>query len=150
MDAIDKKILRAIQVNSRQSSQALGEQIGLSATSCQRRLKKLRAAGVIAKEVAVLDGAQLDQFVTILVEVIIKQGSSANLSRFKRNMRSHPAVQQCYYVTGTHDFVLVITASSMLAYEKLTYELFFADELVQKFHSTVVMENVKLGLSLPV
>jgi Lrp/AsnC family transcriptional regulator, leucine-responsive regulatory protein len=59
-------------------------------------------------------------------------------------------VQQCFYVAGQSDFILIITAKNMLDYEKLTKKLFFVDDNIQKFTSTVAMENVKVGLDIPI
>lgn len=149
MDALDKNILKELQKNNRISSEELGMIVGLSATACQRRLKKLRQSNVISKEVAVLNGIELDNYVTVIVEVTIKQGSADNIENFKARMLDCEQVQQCFYVTGQADFILIITAKNMLEYEKLTKELFFADNNIQKFHSTVAMENVKVGLNIP-
>jgi len=148
MDSFDRQILTSLQKNCRLSTEMLGSQIGLSATACQRRIKKLKESGIITKEVAILDSIRVGSYVTVIVNVVLKQGSASNVDRFKERMRNHPQVQQCYYVTGDSDFMLIITAENMLEYEKLTRELFFAELTVQKFHSTVVMENVKVGLDI--
>ena len=150
MDDFDRKILNELQQNNRISTEALGHKVGLSATACQRRMKRLRQSGVITKEVALLNGAELGNYVTVIVEVTIKQGSADNIARFKERMHNNESVQQCFYVTGNVDFILVVTARNMLEYEKLTQELFFTDANIQKFHSTVVMENVKVGLNIPI
>jgi len=150
MDDFDKKILKELQINNRISSESLGLMIGLSATACQRRLKKLRASKVISKEIAVLNGIELENYVTIIVNIVMKQGGTANIDNFKKRMHASEYVQQCFYVTGDSDFILVITAKNMLAYEHLTQKLFFADENVKKFSSTVVMDNVKVGLNIPI
>lgn len=150
MDIFDKKILNELQQNNRLSTHELGNKIGLSATACQRRLNKLRKSKLIIKEVAVLNGAELNNYVTIIVNIVIKQGRADNVEGFKKRMLANPHVQQCFYVAGDGDFVLIITAKSMLDYEKLTQKLFFCDDNIQKFHSTVVMENVKVGLNIPI
>ncbi|RKF13687.1 Lrp/AsnC family transcriptional regulator [Alginatibacterium sediminis] len=150
MDDLDKKILGLLQIDNRISSEELGLKIGLSATACQRRLKKLRQSKVIRKEIAVLDGVKLDNYVTVIVEVTLKQGLLNSIDSFKNRMLEYPQVQQCFYVVGQIDFILVVTAKNMLAYEELTRELFFADDNIQKFRSTVSMENVKVGLDIPV
>ena len=150
MDIFDRKILNELQENNRISTDKLGQKIGLSATACQRRLKKLRQSNVITKEVAVLNGVELNNYVTVAVDVVIKQGSANNIECFKKRMLDNVHVQQCFYVTGAVDFILIITAKSMLDYEKLTQELFYCDDNIQKFHSTVVMENVKVGLNIPI
>jgi Lrp/AsnC family leucine-responsive transcriptional regulator len=150
MDTLDKKILKQLQENNRISSEDLGMIVGLSATACQRRLKKLRQSNVISKEVAVLSGVEFDSYVTVIVEVTMKQGATSNIDNFKKRMLACEQVQQCFYVTGQTDFILIITAKNMLEYEKLTKKLFFVDNNIQKFHSTVSMENVKVGLSIPI
>jgi len=150
VDVLDKKILKELQKNNRISSEDLGMIVGLSATACQRRLKKLRQSNVISKEVAVLNGIELDNYVTVIVEVTIKQGATQNIDKFKKKMLDCEQVQQCFYVTGQADFILIITSKNMLEYEKLTKKLFFVDNNIQKFHSTVSMDNVKVGLNIPI
>jgi len=150
MDVLDKNILKQLQKNNRISSEDLGMIVGLSATACQRRLKKLRQSSVISQEVAVLNGIEFDNYVTVIVEVTLKQGATGNIDNFKKRMLSCEQVQQCFYVTGLSDFILIITSNNMLEYEKLTKSLFFIDNNIQKFHSTVSMENVKVGLSIPI
>tara|TARA_B100000767_G_C19241076_1_gene319230 strand:+ start:138 stop:335 length:198 start_codon:yes stop_codon:yes gene_type:complete len=59
-------------------------------------------------------------------------------------------VQQCFYVTGQADFILIITSKNMLEYEKITKKQFFVDNNIQKFRSTVSMENVKVRLNIPI
>ena len=119
MDTFDRQILRSLQNNCRLSTDELGSQIGLSATACQRRIKKLKESGKITKEVAILDGIHVGNYVTVIVEVTLKQGSATNIDNFKKRVLSHPQVQQCYYVTGDRDFLLVAIAENMLEYEKL-------------------------------
>jgi len=150
MDVLDKKILKELQSNNRISSEDLGMIVGLSATACQRRLKKLRQSNIISKEIAVLNGIKFDNYVTVIVEVTIKQGAAQNIDKFKKKMLDCEQVQQCFYVTGQADFILIITTKNMLEYENLTKKLFFVDNNIQKFHSTVSMENVKAGLNIPI
>jgi len=150
MDVLDKRILKVLQENNRISSEDLGEVIGLSATACQRRLKKLRQSNVINKEIAVLNGIEFDNYVTVIVEVTLKQGATDSIDNFKKKMLDCEQVQQCFYVVGQADFILIVTSKNMLEYEKLTKKLFFVDNNIQKFHSTVSMENVKIGLSIPI
>ena len=150
MDILDKKILKELQKNNRISSESLGTIVGLSATACQRRLKKLRQSKVICKDISVLSGVEFDNYVTVIVEVTIKQGAAVNIENFKKRMLDCEQVQQCFYVAGHTDFILIVTSKNMLDYEKLTRKLFFVDNNIQKFHSTVSMENVKVGLSIPI
>ena len=149
MDSFDHQILKIMQVNCRTSTEQIGAQIGLSATACQRRIKRLREQGIIEKEVALLDNKALRSYVTVLVEVIVKNGGSEEIEKFKQTMLSYEEVQQCYYVTGNVDFILIITAQNMHEYEALTQKLFFSNSNIQRFHTNVAMDNVKTGLNIP-
>ncbi|TIO55284.1 MAG: Lrp/AsnC family transcriptional regulator, partial [Mesorhizobium sp.] len=61
-----------------------------------------------------------------------------------------PEVQQCYYVTGEADFILVVTVATMADYEALTRRLFFENNNVRRFRTFVAMDRVKVGLEVPV
>ena len=149
MDNFDHQILKIMQENCRTSTEQIGAQIGLSATACQRRIKRLRETDIIKKEVALLDNKALGSYVTVLVEVIVKNGGSEEIEKFKQTMLSYEEVQQCYYVTGNVDFILIITAQNMHEYEALTQKLFFSNSNIQRFHTNVAMDNVKTGLNIP-
>ena len=149
LDKLDLNILKILQINCKITTEQLGYQVGLSATACQRRIKKLRESGVISNEIAVLNGDIIGNFVTIIVNVTFKQGGKKNISSFKSMVLKTPEVQQCYYVTGDSDFVLIISVSNMKEYEKLTQRPLLNDPNIEKFSSTVVMENVKTSLSIP-
>ena len=63
---------------------------------------------------------------------------------------SNPAVQQCFYVTGNADFILIVTAIDMDDYEAFTREVFFENHNVRSFQTHVVMNHIKTGLTVPV
>lgn len=64
-------------------------------------------------------------------------------------MRQSPEVQQCYYVTGSADFMLVVTAPDMATYEDFTRRKFFDNPNIRGFRTSVVMDRVKVGLDVP-
>ena len=123
--------------------------VGLSAAAVQRRLKRLREAGVIERECAVLEPATLGVGITCIVAVDLDREGSADLERFRRDMARRKEVQQCYYVTGQADFVLVVLARDMAAYDAFTREALMTDANVRSFTTQVVLERVKVGLDIP-
>ena len=149
MDSFDRQILKIMQSNTRITTENMGQQIGLSATAVQRRLKTLRQSGVIEKEIAVLNPTDEDSYILVIVEVVLKQGGTNIINAFKSKAKNYPEVQQCYYVAGENDFILVIATKSMKRYDLITQELFLDDKTILKFHSNVVMSNVKVGLEIP-
>ncbi|MCC2520586.1 Lrp/AsnC family transcriptional regulator [Vibrio coralliilyticus] len=150
MDAFDHHILRALQNNSRISSEALGAEIGLSPSACQRRIKKLKQKGVIKQEVAVLDASQLPGFITTLVDITLERGGETALDEFIHALEAESQVQQFYYVAGDVDFVVIVVTQDMKAYDALSRRLFMSNQNIKKFSTKVVIQPGKVGLELPV
>ncbi len=149
IDEFDVKLLNCLQGNNKMTSDALAETVGLSSTACQRRIKRLREGGVIVDDIAVLSPEVGGGRITLIVQVLLQRGRSDIIDTFKREVRTIPEVQQCYYVTGDYDFTLIVTAKDMADYETLTRRIFFDNPNIQRFHTSVVMENVKVGLRFP-
>ena len=149
LDALDLKLLDLVQRDARRTAAELSEAVGLSPTACLRRLHRLRTAGVIESEIAVLSPGALGRPLTMIVEVTLERERPDVLDEFKRAMRLTPEVMQCYYVTGAADFVLIVTAQDMRQYEAFTNRFFFRNPHIRRFETLVVMDRVKIGLSVP-
>ena len=150
LDDFDLRILALYQRDTRTPAAAIGNAVGLSTAAVQRRLKRLRATGVIEAETARLSPKAVGFPVTCIVSVDLRDESAAALDRFKRRMGQWPQVQQCYYVTGQADFILVVLAGSMEAYEAFTRAALLSEENVQGFVTHVVMDRVKVGSEVPI
>lgn len=151
LDRIDKKILALYQHDTRRIAQSIGAEVGLSAAAVQRRLKRMRADGIIRSEIAVLDRAAMGTPITCIVTLSMaaSPGPSSYLDRFRRQLAEQAMVQQCYHVTGTSDFVIVVSAASMEGYAAFARTWFEASERVARYETHVVLDHVKVGLSLP-
>lgn len=150
LDAFDRAILRILQADNTTPQRVIGEAVNLSAPAVQRRIRRMEAAGVIRANVAVVDPVPVGQAITIFVEVEVESERAELIDAAKRAFAEAPEVQQCYYVTGEADFVLVIVVPTMADYEALTRRLFFGNHNVKKFRSFVAMDRVKVGLTVPV
>ncbi|WP_409461754.1 Lrp/AsnC family transcriptional regulator [Amycolatopsis sp. GA6-003] len=149
LDRLDLAILSCLQTDARTIAEVIGSKVGLSAAAVQRRIKRLREAGVIEKEVAVLSPAALGLDMTFVVMVEMERESLAVLDGFRAQVLADDCVQQCYYVTGTADFVLVVTCPDMAAFETFARRMFFDNPNVRHFTTSVAMDRVKVGLTLP-
>lgn len=149
-DQSDAKLLTAIQVNNRLTSDQLADIANLSATSCQRRLKRFREEGVIEADVAVLSPKAVGRPISMLVLVSLERERIDIVDRFKLAIRSTSEVMTGYYVTGDADFVLVITARDMEDYEQFTRKFFYENPDIKSFKTLVVMDRVKAGFTLPI
>ena len=150
MDKFDAAILNAVQDNNRLTAEQLSGRVGLSPAACQKRLKKLRDNGTIARDISVLVPEAVARGLTMIVEVTLERERAELIDQFKKTMLAAPEVMQCYYVTGSADFILVLTAKDMKDYEDFTRRYFFQQSNVSRFRTNVVMDRVKVGLAIPV
>ena len=87
---------------------------------------------------------------TFVVLVELDRESLDQLDLFRKRAKAEPQVQQCYYVTGDADFILICTAQDMQDFEALTHRLFFENSNVRRFRTSVAMERTKVGMTLPI
>ena len=86
---------------------------------------------------------------TFIVEVGLERERTDLLDEFRRSMLALDEVQQCYNVTGHTDFILIVTAADMTAYEEFSRQVFTDNPNIWRFHSNVVVNRVKAGLQVP-
>jgi len=149
LDDFDLRILARYQHDTQVPARAIAAAVGLSTAAVQRRLKRLRAAGVIRREVAEIEPRAVGLAITCLVAVDLERERAADLERFKRRMRGLAEVQQCFYVTGQADFILVVLVASMADYDAFARRALLDDDNVKSFVTTVVMDRVKTGVAVP-
>ncbi len=150
LDQFDRKILRLFQADTRLTTSAIGDEVGLSATACQRRINRMRKNGVIEAEIAVLSPKGIERPMTMIVEVMLERGEARLIENFKALARNREEIQQCYYVTGRADFIIVVSMSDMEEYEIFIKEVFFDNPDVKSFETSTVMNRTKIGFNLPV
>jgi DNA-binding Lrp family transcriptional regulator len=149
LDKFDRGILAILQADARRPAEAIGAQIGLSASAVQRRLARLREEAVIAAEVAVVDPRSAGRPLTVIVDVEVERERPELLHALKQWIGTEPAIQQAWYVTGEGDYVLIVTARDMEEYEALTKRLLEENPNVRRFRTRVALGTLKRGLALP-
>jgi DNA-binding Lrp family transcriptional regulator len=150
LDAFDLQLIAEVQQDAGLSQIELGARVNLSSAAVNRRLKRLTQDGFIKGTVAVVDQEKLGYPLTIVAQVEVESERLDLLDAMKRSFTNCPQVQQCYYVAGEWDFVLVLAVRNMEQYTELTRELFFENNNVKRFKTLVSMSNVKVGLQVPV
>ena len=143
LDAIDCRILEILQTDNRIANVRLAEAVGLSAPACSRRVSRLRAAGVIVKDVAVLDPQMAGGAVSVFVTVRLATRRQEAIEAFTRRMRARPEVQLCFVVAGSIDFVVLAVLPDVASYAGFAAEVFAGDESVQAYESWFVLSRVK-------
>lgn len=149
LDKFDLAILKVLQKDNLTPQRTIGESIGLSAAAVQRRIKRMRETGVIAADITVVNREKVGRMITLFVAVKMESEKIELIDQAKNSFRSAPEVQQCYYVTGETDFILVIVSPSMHDYEKLTRRLFFSNPNIKSFSTSVALDIIKEGLEIP-
>ena len=135
IDDTDIKLLQALQDDASLSNQALAERMHVSPPTCLRRVKRLRDAGLIEREIAVLSpdklAALLGHGLTAIVEITLDRQAAEQLDAFEQRAVLDAAVQQCYRVSPGPDFVLLIHVADMPRYLALAQRLFNSDANVR-------------------
>ena len=135
IDSTDIKLLNAMQTDCSLSNQALAELAHISPPTCLRRVKRLKDAGLIEREVALLSLDKLAHItgrgLTVIVEITLDRQGDEHLGAFERRVILDAAVQQCYRVSPGPDFVLIVHVSDMPAYLALSQRLFTGDANVR-------------------
>jgi DNA-binding Lrp family transcriptional regulator len=149
LDAVDLRLLEALQTDCTRSCEDLAELAGASRSSVQRRINRLRRAGVIEAECAQLSPNALGLSMAFVVAVTLERETTQITQDFMDKVKSADVVQQCYYVTGEADFIVVLNVRDMQEYTAVIEELFVGNPSVRRFQTNVVIERVKSGLRLP-
>ncbi|MBR0894733.1 Lrp/AsnC family transcriptional regulator [Bradyrhizobium tropiciagri] len=148
LDSFDRAILRIIQRDNKTPQRSIAEAVNLSAAAVQRRIAAMEAAGVIERNVAIVDTKTVQMAITAIVEVRLTDERLHTVDMAKSLFRDAPEVQQCYYVTGGISFMLVIVSPDMAAYEATTRRLFAQNEAVASFRSLIALDRVKVGAEI--
>jgi DNA-binding Lrp family transcriptional regulator len=149
LDEFDRRILDAVQLDSRQPAQAIGAAIGLSASAVQRRLVRLRQHGVILGDISLVDPKAVNRPLTLIVDIELERERPELLHIFRTWIAQEPAIQQAWYVTGDGDYVLIVTARDVEAYDSLMQRLTAENNNVRRFKTRVALGTLKRGLALP-
>jgi len=148
LDDFDRSILRIIQKDNKTPQRRIAEAVNLSAAAVQRRIAAMEEAGIVARNVALVDPDMLPLTITSIVEVRLHDERVATVDAAKALFHDTPEVQQCYYVTGGISFVLVIVTTDMRAYEALTRRLFAEHDFIESYRSLIALDRVKVDTSV--
>lgn len=149
LDNYDINLLSLLQRNSNLTYEELGGSVALSPSACRRRISALRKAGIIQRQVAIVDAAAVGFPVLVIVLVVLEHDSREQHSLFRAEIARHPQINSCLFVTGSADYILEVNARSLSDYHALADELFLDNPEVKRFESLIVMENVHRETALP-
>jgi len=149
LDAIDLKILDAVQRDGRITKLALAEKAGLSPTPCWLRLRKLEKAGVIGGYHARIEPRVIAPIASVLMEVTLGSHRQADFDRFERAIRDLPQIVACWSVGGGVDYVLKVMTRDIDAYQRLVDGLLQREIGIDRYFTYIVTRTVKDDTALP-
>jgi Lrp/AsnC family transcriptional regulator len=148
LDALDIRILALLQADASLQMSEIAQQVGLSATPCWRRIQRMKDAGVILRQVTLLDPKKVNVGVTVFVSVRTRNHTQEWFSTFRATVQAIPEVVEFYRMSGEVDYLLRVVVPDIAAYDSV-YKRLTAGTDILDVTSSFAMEELKLTTSLP-
>lgn len=142
IDAIDRKIIRQLRLNSRISNVDLGKEVGLSPSACLRRITLMEKAGIITGYTALVDMATGEQPIAVIIQITLERQTEEYLNRFESAVRKFPEIRECFLMTGGSDYLLRVDVESAGAFERIHKEILSVLPGVLRINSSFSIRNV--------
>jgi Lrp/AsnC family leucine-responsive transcriptional regulator len=150
LDAIDRKILRILQRDSVIANQALADAVGLSPPASLKRVRRLRAAGVIERTAALLAPQLLGYPLLTVARIKLDRPREKAMRDFERRMRELPRVAQCLTVAGDIDYVVLVRSKDVAHYQDFARHVLATAPGIRSYTSEIVLEVPKWTTEIPV
>jgi len=145
----DRRLLAELQIDSNRNQSELAELVGMSRTSCWRRIRDFEEAGLIERQVALLNPKVVGFNIQVLLLVAMREHTDKNRESFERHVSLLPEVTECFSVSGDRDYLLQVVATDMDSYNDFLNSQILRHEAVQSASSTFVLRRVKYSTALP-
>lgn len=142
LDDFDHRLLARVRRNNLEPARVIAEAVGLSGSAVLRRLRRLRAEGVIAADVSVIDPARVEPRIVLHVQVEVSTQDRKVVEAFQRALKASPEVQGAWDVTGETDHLLIVAVRSMAEYEAFGIRELAPEKGVRGFKSMIVIREV--------
>ncbi|EGQ9192370.1 Lrp/AsnC family transcriptional regulator [Vibrio parahaemolyticus] len=149
MDKIDRQLLHLIQKDATLTTAELADQVGLSASPCARRLKRLEQEGVINGYRAMISRGAVGIAMTVFVEVSLNNHQASSIDEFETAIVDMDEVISCHVVSGAYDYLLEVVSKDLPGYESFTRKLQRLEN-VKDIHTHLAIRQVKGNGCLPI
>lgn len=150
IDNTDKAILRELQEDGSISNLELSKKIGLSPSACLARTKNLVETGIIKKFATIVDEKKLGMEVLAFVLVNITPLNRETIHSFLEDVNKFPQIQECYTLTGSHDYLLKIVAKDMESYRDFIIDSLMQNTIISSVETSMVMGIEKRTVNVPI
>ncbi len=145
----DRRLLSELQKDSSRNQSELAELVGMSRTSCWRRIRDFEEAGLITGQVTLLDPKKAGFNIQVLLLVAMTEHTDKNRQEFERHVAMLPEVTECFSVSGDRDYVLQVVVEDMETYTDFLNAEVLKHPAVRSASSTFVLRRVKYSTVLP-
>ncbi len=149
LDDLDRRLLALLQRDGRATSVELARRLDLSPPGLQRRLRRLEAAGVIRGYAALVNREAVGLDLLCFVEVKLAHHRPECVARFRDEVQAIPQVLECHYLTGESDYLIKIVVPNHKALETVLFEGLMRIDGVDRIHTSIVVNEVKVSTVLP-
>ena len=153
-DAIDRRILRALQTDGRMTYDVLAAQVSLSPSATLRRVKRLEESGVIARYVALVSPERVGLSLTAYLNVRLEKHSEVHkrtpMDLFSAAVQTWPEVVECAALTGEMDYLLRVVVQDMAHYARFIKDTLLKHPSVEDCKTSFVLDRVKNTTAVPV
>lgn len=150
IDSIDRKILALLQQDGRLTVQEMAERVGLSASPCHRRIKRMEESGLISRYIALVDQKAAGLPVSVFVSIKLERQKEADLARFAKAVSAWSEVLECYLMTGPRDYLLRVVVADLAAYEQFLKRKLTRLDGISSIESSFALDQIKYTNALPV
>lgn len=149
LDAIDRRILAALQADGRLSNVDLAERVGLSPSPCLRRVKRLEQDGYIEAYRAVLGRGRIGLGLTVFVAVKIEAHANQRAGAFEKAVLAMPEVVACHMLSGEADYLLEVAVPDLAHYQGFLLDKLLELPIVREVRSNIAIQSLKTAAALP-
>jgi Lrp/AsnC family leucine-responsive transcriptional regulator len=150
LDNTDKAILRELQEDGSISNLELSKKVGLSPSACLTRTKNLVEAGIIKKFATIVDEKKVGMEVLAFVLVNLSPLNRQTIHSFLEEVKKFPQIQECYTLTGSHDYLLKIVAKDMDSYRDFIIDSLMHNTIISSVETSMVMGIEKRTVNVPI
>ncbi len=122
MDAVDEKLIHILSRDAKRTQTQIAERIGISLSSCQRRIKTLEQTGVISGYRAIVDPSFLGENLSVFVLIMLERHTRTDVQAFEAAIAAMPQVKEIFHIAGEYDFLIKIAVRDIASYQEFNYQ----------------------------
>ncbi|WP_165191443.1 Lrp/AsnC family transcriptional regulator [Caulobacter soli] len=150
LDPTDRRLLAALQADASLSHAALAESIGISATSCWRRIRSLETTGVLGPTIRLVNAGAVGRGVSVMLQVRVTSQNLDQRQEFEAFLQSRAEIMECYSMSGEWDYLMRIVVADVAAYERFLMRELLKHPNVASSSSHFALSQVKYTTAIPV